>query len=61
MTVEVHHKAKLTWAEVREIRRLYERHSQRHGEGALALKFGVSQRAVSDIVTGHTWKDTNKK
>jgi hypothetical protein len=40
--------------DVREIRALYE--SGEHRQDALALRFGVSRRAISAIVTGQTWK-----
>jgi hypothetical protein len=50
---ERHHKAKLTTAQVSEVRR-------RYGAGemqtALALEFGVSKGAIANIVHGHTWR-----
>lgn len=50
---ETHHKTRLTWEQVREIRR-------RVGSGetrtALADEFGVSRVCVSNIVSGRTWK-----
>jgi hypothetical protein len=46
--------ARLTWAQVREIR---DRCSLGETWAALAREFGVSIRAVGDIVHGQTWKE----
>jgi hypothetical protein len=50
---EAHNLAKLTWAEVRQIRQRYEpgRTSQR----ALAAEFGVAQSQIGSILHGKTW------
>lgn len=54
-TGEEHPNAKLTAAQVREIRRL-------RAEGAshawLGERFGVSRTAVSNLLRGYTWADT---
>jgi hypothetical protein len=50
---EAHGKAKLTEAEVRQIRKL---HSQGSSTLRLSQKFGVSDDAVRDILRGRTWK-----
>ncbi len=51
---EDHPPAKLTWDEVRIIRRLLD---QRVSEGKIARAFGVTQVAISHIAIGKTWKE----
>ena len=46
--------AKLTWKKVVEIRRLYT--TGRFSQMALALKFGVSQSVIWNVVTHRTWR-----
>jgi len=48
----VSHLARLTPATVRQIRKLYPEFSQQ----TLAAKFKCSQKAISNIVTGKTYK-----
>jgi hypothetical protein len=50
---EKHANAKLTDAEAKQIRRLYEKGMT---QTVLARKFGVSQKAISMIVRGETYK-----
>lgn len=47
-----HHRAKLTDAQVREMRELRERHGWKYA--ALALKFGCGESTVRDICTYRT-------
>lgn len=49
-----HPQAKLTAAQVREIRRL--RDEEGFGQSALAEAFGVSHKSIRNILTGKTWK-----
>lgn len=53
---EENHQAKLTWKQVKEIRRLYVRGSRENGQPALAKLFGVSQPMIGCIVRGDRWK-----
>lgn len=48
--------ALLTSEEVLEIRRTYRQGSSDFNQPALALRFGVSQSTISDIVLGKKWK-----
>ena len=48
-----HGSAKLTWADVLEIRALYPQMSQ----DRLAARFGVSQPSISASLRNITWKD----
>lgn len=50
-------KAKLTWAQVQEIRRRYRRRSMVCGGAALAREFGVSEFAIQSVVHHRTWID----
>lgn len=52
-TGERHGSARLTAAEVAEIRRLYEAGGVTYRD--LATRYGVGQSAVGHIVTGHNW------
>jgi hypothetical protein len=47
--------AKLTWEQVRQIRKLYK--SGKQNRYALADKFGVSEAAIYYIVNGQAWKE----
>jgi hypothetical protein len=51
-TGEHHHGAKLTAAEVRDIRRQYPARSTR----ALGREYGVSSRCIWKVVTRQSWK-----
>lgn len=53
--------AKLTFEQVREIRAAYVPRSRNsaHSQGALAKRFGVSQRAISNVVRGKAWVTEN--
>lgn len=51
LTGEAHHSAKLTWAQVKEIR------ASKELLAVLAKRFGVSEAAVSQARRGTTWKD----
>jgi HNH endonuclease len=53
---EQHHGAKLTEADVREIRRLYVPRSFVNGTSALARRYGVAQGVVWSIVKRRTWR-----
>jgi hypothetical protein len=50
---ELNHCAKLTWAQVREIRRKLQ--AKEISGRALAREMGVSQGAITAIATGKTW------
>lgn len=50
---EAHPRARVTDADVREIRRLV---GDQMGQRAVAERFGISQQAVSDIVTRRRWR-----
>lgn len=50
-------KAKLDWAQVREIRRLYDEGG--HTYRGLARRFGVSSCAISNIINHKRWKEVN--
>jgi hypothetical protein len=50
---EKHGRAKLTWGQVREIRRRYVRGQVRQLD--LALEFGVNQGTIGNIVRGEGW------
>lgn len=54
---EDHNHAKLTWADVREIRRLYRPRDREFGAHVLARKFGVEPEAVRRLLRGETWKN----
>lgn len=55
---ETHHKAVLTWPQVRAIRGRYQR-GKRGGDTQvkLAREFGVHQTVISRIVRGRIWKE----
>jgi hypothetical protein len=48
--------AKLSWKEVRAIRREYRRKTWGRGPVALSKKYGVGCQTVLNIVNGVTWK-----
>lgn len=48
--------AKLTEADVREIRRTYKKGDLQYGQSALGKKYGVSHISIACIVKGRTWK-----
>lgn len=50
---EWHHRARLTEAQVEQIRRMYR--PRRVGYGALAETFGVGESTIRDIITRRTW------
>lgn len=50
--------ARLTWDQVREIRRLYRPKSKDANSAVLAKKFGVSDRAVVNIIRNERWKES---
>lgn len=50
---ELNHRAKLTWDQVREIRRRYPNFSQQF----IAKEYGVSPKTISKIITGIRWKE----
>lgn len=52
---ETHGNAKMTWAQVREIRRLYATGDWTHQ--ALADRYGVARRTISHIISGNRWKE----
>lgn len=54
---ENHWKAKLTEAQVREIRKIYIPYSKDYGSCALAKKYGISFAAIRFIVNNKTYKD----
>jgi hypothetical protein len=54
-TGERHPDAVLTWADVREIRRLYA--SGRVFQRVLAARYGVRQTTIGRIVVGKNWKE----
>ncbi|MDE1179449.1 NUMOD4 motif-containing HNH endonuclease [Paraburkholderia sp.] len=59
---EKHHQAKLTEAQVFEIRRRFKRYDRRNGADALAREFGVTGTLIYYIVIGKLWShllDTN--
>jgi hypothetical protein len=47
--------AKLTEAQVAEIRATYVQNSKEFGSRALAQKFGVSKLAIQRIISGRRW------
>lgn len=53
---EAHGRTKLNWEKVRIIRQKYS--SGDYTQAALSDLFGVSQKVVSDIVRGKTWKES---
>ena len=53
---ESHHSAKLTAAEVLEIRSTYQPWSREFSTTALARKYGVGSARIHKIVTGQSWK-----
>lgn len=53
---EAHHSAKLTSAQVLEIRATYRPRSREFGTNALAKKYGVGSGRIHKIVTGRAWK-----
>ena len=60
MRGEEHHKAKLTWEQVRRIRKeehVPAEHGRRSNVMALANKYGVSYVTIYAIVKGQTWKE----
>ena len=50
-------KAKLTTAQVQEIRRRYVARCPKNGATALGRKYGVKPQAILRLVTGDTWRD----
>ena len=52
---EDHHKAKLSWEAVREIRRMYATGDYSWKE--LGKLFGVTKRSIGYIVQGRTWRE----
>lgn len=52
-----HNKAKLTWADIREIRRTCKPWDKQRGAHVLARKYGVKPEAIRRIVRGETWKN----
>jgi hypothetical protein len=56
MTGERNNKAKLTEADVEEIRRTYRRGSSIHGSKSLGRKYGVTHNTILNVVRGITWK-----
>ena len=55
---ERHHQAKLTAAQVAQIRQRFSRYSRTNGAAALAVEFGVSDTAIYLIVSGKNWRNT---
>lgn len=51
---ERHRSAKLTWPDVRKIRKLYSHGVLAHN---LALRFGIAERNIYEITNGHHWKE----
>lgn len=54
---EKHPKAKLTWEQVREIRKLYQ--TGEYFQRELGEMFGVSSPAIQGIVGNRTWREKN--
>jgi HNH endonuclease len=52
-TWERHHAAKLTWAQVLEMRELFR--TGRFTKTELARRYGVSRQAARDVLLGKTW------
>lgn len=48
---------KLTWKEVRFIRKFYRQHAFTRTQQQLANRFGVSNQTISDILSNKTWKE----
>ena len=51
--------AKLSEAQVLQIKALYRRYSKTSGAVALAEEFGVTRQAISDIIHARTWRNQN--
>jgi hypothetical protein len=56
---EGHNLAKLTWSDVREIRRRYALGAV--SQHQLALEFSISQSAIGSVVNGRTWTNPKKE
>jgi DNA-binding XRE family transcriptional regulator len=54
---ENHYRAKLTWAQVREIRRRYVAGST--SQRKLAAEFGVARTTIGAVVSGRTWVEVS--
>lgn len=54
---EAHYQDKLTWREVRLIRKIYKKHSFSKTQQQLADRFGVNQQTISEIIRGDIWKE----
>lgn len=52
---EAHNLAKLTWADVRQIRERYA--TNRTSQYVLAEEFGVAQSQISSVIRGKTWAE----
>ena len=57
---ENHHNSKLTWKDVRAIRRSYKFGVRGSGAKELATKYGVSKPLILGIVTGKSWTEDSK-
>ena len=55
------HLAKLSDADVREIRKRYKRRDPVDGGRALACEFGVTPQAISYVVKGETWRHVSER
>lgn len=55
-TCDQNGRAKLTSAQVQEIKQRYVRGSSSNGQVSLAAEFGVSQSAISCIIRDETWR-----
>ena len=53
---ESQHLARLTEADVREIRRLFQRGHREFGSRGLARRFGVDRGTITAVIKGLTWK-----
>ena len=53
---ERHGQAKLTWAKVREIRKLYQPYSHEFGGTALGRRYGVDPKTILDTINEKCWK-----
>ena len=55
-TGEQHGRAKLTWGQVQEIRRIYLRRNRQRNGTALGKRYGVSFSTINGIIRGELWK-----
>lgn len=54
--LDLHHRATLTEAAIRDIRKNYKRRSRTHGTVALGRKYGVTHHAILGVLSGETWR-----